>query len=378
MAKKGKQLKKRGPARRRKIEEHQNKIRSTARRPFFYVNEDTDDAGGGGGGANSDAESELVTEPNPDDSTHCLWVFEPLDLDEMSIGQVLEVWKYREYLCGSKEVAAEALAIIEVENEVVDSYEGWIEYIRRDEVARLNVPFLPSDSEQSYYKEIARNALSRSQVLKLNGDEVREAWSNRPDSFLSVEAACQALALLRENYGVVSNSSWQGLLNHPEIEKIKDYLTNEDEASALSTGVEEKNRNTLSVDLRKRESKTAVVREGQASFRFLVVENFYGCCCVTGSNVNQVLEAAHIMPYSGRHSNSLENSLCLRVDFHRLFDKFLISIDPESNELKVSDVIRKDRYYCGFEGVNITRGRIKASRLFLNKHFDEFLKRQDA
>lgn len=378
MAKKGKQLKNRGPARRRKIEDHQNKSKSTARRPFFYVNEDTDDSGEGDGGSNSDVESELVAESNPDDRTHRLWVFEPLDLGDMSIEQVVEVWSHREYLCGSKEVAAEALAIIEVESEIVDSYKGWKKYIKRDEVAKLDVPFLPSESEQSYYKEIERNALSRSQVVRLNDDQVREAWSDRPDSFLSVEAACQALALLRENHGVVSNSSWQGLLSHPEIEKIRNYLTNEDEASDLSTGVEEKNRDTLSVDLRKRESKTAVVREGQANFRSLVVDNFYGCCCVTGSSVSQVLEAAHIMPYSGRHSNSLENSLCLRVDFHRLFDRFLISIDPESNELRVSNIIRKDRYYGGFEGMKVTRGRVRASRLLLNKHFDEFLKRQDA
>ncbi|WP_136253768.1 HNH endonuclease [Onishia niordana] len=62
---------------------------------------------------------------------------------------------------------------------------------------------------------------------------------------------------------------------------------------------------------------------------------------MTNSDIIEVLEAAHISPYSGAQSNRLDNSLCLRVDIHRLFNKLLLNTDPEASVVRLSDVIKK-------------------------------------
>ncbi|MDF9433129.1 HNH endonuclease [Chromohalobacter israelensis] len=364
---------------RRRIEDHQNKIGATTRdkRVAWQVAENIhDDVSDNDDDLAVDVEAKRGSEPSSDDEVHFLWVFEPEDLDGMSIEQVDEVWKHREQLCGSKEAAAEALAIVEASAGVVESYQGWQAYVNRDEVVSLKAPFLSDDSEQSYARVIEKNALTRAQVLELGNDDLKAAWKNRPNSFSSVQAACQALALLRERAGVVAVSNWQGVMSHPEIEKIKDDLPVEAGLDDFFEDVRVESKGASSVDLRKRAQRIHVVREGQRDFRLSVIDNYYGGCCITNSGVVEVLEAAHISPYSGPQSNRLDNSLCLRVDIHRLFDKFLLSIDPESNVVRLSDVIKKDRQYGELEGLQVTKGRVKASKYLLSQHFRTFVKRQ--
>jgi predicted restriction endonuclease len=48
------------------------------------------------------------------------------------------------------------------------------------------------------------------------------------------------------------------------------------------------------------------------------------------------LEAAHILPYRGRHTNHTANGLLLRSDLHTLFDLKLIAVDVEGMTLLVS------------------------------------------
>lgn len=212
---------------RRRIEGHQNKIgarardKKVARQLAETVRDDVWDAYDSAVKAEGDFN---LKPPETDVPENYLWVFEPADLDDMSVKQVFEVWINREQLCGSKEVAAEALAIIEVADGVVERYQGWQGYINRVEISALEVPFLSDDSEESYVNGIEKNALNIAHVLELSDDDVKLAWKNRPDSFASIEAACQALALLRKKAGLVNSSAWQALIEHDEIEKLKDYL----------------------------------------------------------------------------------------------------------------------------------------------------------
>jgi hypothetical protein len=79
-------------------------------------------------------------------------------------------------------------------------------------------------------------------------------------------------------------------------------------------------------DARERLAKEIVVRRGQPAFRRKLLKN-YGCCVVTGSRVESILEAAHIVQYSGPDSNHISNGLLLRADVHTLFDLGLISVE---------------------------------------------------
>lgn len=52
-------------------------------------------------------------------------------------------------------------------------------------------------------------------------------------------------------------------------------------------------------------------------------------CAVTGCTVEAVLEAAHISPYRGDHTNDVTNGLLLRADIHTMFDCGLIKVDGD-------------------------------------------------
>lgn len=64
---------------------------------------------------------------------------------------------------------------------------------------------------------------------------------------------------------------------------------------------------------------------------------------MTGSTQTEVLEAAHIVPYSDTKNNSVENALCLRRDLHALLDAGLIKITP-SFFVEVSSKVSDDDY----------------------------------
>ena len=70
-------------------------------------------------------------------------------------------------------------------------------------------------------------------------------------------------------------------------------------------------------------------RDGQAQFRRDVIAAYQGRCCVTGCTQPQILEAAHIVPYSMARNHSVGNGLCVRSDIHSLFDCGLIGIGPD-------------------------------------------------
>jgi putative restriction endonuclease len=74
--------------------------------------------------------------------------------------------------------------------------------------------------------------------------------------------------------------------------------------------------------------QAVALRRGQATFRAELLEAYQGCCCITRTNAVAVLEAAHILPYRGEHTNRVDNGLLLRSDIHVLFDLGHIWIAP--------------------------------------------------
>lgn len=92
-------------------------------------------------------------------------------------------------------------------------------------------------------------------------------------------------------------------------------------------------------------------RRGQDKFRESLLSEFNNTCCVTGSTVISVLEAAHIISHSDETNYKVTNGLLLRADIHTLFDLNLIGVDQYgvvhiSDDLKLSE-------YDEYQGVNI-------------------------
>ena len=97
-------------------------------------------------------------------------------------------------------------------------------------------------------------------------------------------------------------------------------------------------------DARARITRDVVARQGQAQFRKMLIQAYAGCCAVTGCDKPYALEAAHIRPYRGEHSNIAANGLLLRADIHTLFDLALLAVNPATLTVVLSDQIAGDHY----------------------------------
>ena len=102
-------------------------------------------------------------------------------------------------------------------------------------------------------------------------------------------------------------------------------------------------------DNRKHVLRAIRERRGQGPFRKRLIKRYGGRCMISGCDLLDVVEAAHIWPYRGPDDNHPGNGLLLRADLHTLFDLDLLGIHPDSlrvsitKEVKCSDYATLDR-----------------------------------
>ena len=106
----------------------------------------------------------------------------------------------------------------------------------------------------------------------------------------------------------------------------------------LSRDFQQKNKAKLAIIQREQ-------RDGQPQFRTILLNHYNNKCAVTGCDVVDVLDAAHIIPYTESYDNSECNGIILRTDLHRLFDRGMISFDPNSGRLVLSNVLAQSTYF---------------------------------
>jgi putative restriction endonuclease len=97
-------------------------------------------------------------------------------------------------------------------------------------------------------------------------------------------------------------------------------------------------------DTRERQIAEVVRRRGQKKFRDALIAAYGGKCVITGCDATEALEAAHISPYQGEHSNHPQNGLLLRADLHSLFDLGLIGINPANMRVIISKQLLGTHY----------------------------------
>lgn len=116
-------------------------------------------------------------------------------------------------------------------------------------------------------------------------------------------------------------------------------------------------------DARQRAMQSMVVRQGQSRFRAALIDAYGGSCAITGCQVLPLLEAAHITPYLGPHTNDISNGILLRADLHSLWDLGLLALDPTSRVVWVSpSVVRVDADYAALLGKRVREPRVAAAR----------------
>jgi hypothetical protein len=86
-------------------------------------------------------------------------------------------------------------------------------------------------------------------------------------------------------------------------------------------------------DERKRTNVERVSRKDQGKFRDSLLKAFQGKCAITACDVERALDAAHIFPYRGQKTDCAWNGILLRLDLHRLFDSYLLTIDSLSGQV---------------------------------------------
>ncbi len=89
-------------------------------------------------------------------------------------------------------------------------------------------------------------------------------------------------------------------------------------------------------DERKRTNVFRVGRKDQQKFRDMLLDAFQGKCAITSCDLESALDAAHIFPYRGPATDFPWNGILLRLDFHRLFDRYLLTIDAQTGRVYLS------------------------------------------
>jgi hypothetical protein len=121
-------------------------------------------------------------------------------------------------------------------------------------------------------------------------------------------------------------------------------------------------------DERTRNLALIVQRRGQSEFREALLCTYNSTCCFSGCTVEQVLDAAHIVPYQGSATNHVRNGLLLRTDLHTLFDLGLITVDAATLTILV-DPSLAGTTYAEFDG-----RPIRAPRDPKDRPAEQFLK----
>lgn len=117
-------------------------------------------------------------------------------------------------------------------------------------------------------------------------------------------------------------------------------------------------------------------RIGQQRFRTQLFEAYAGRCAVSGCNVDEALEAAHIENYSGPKSQAASNGILLRRDLHSLFDAHLISFELVRGDYQLcGSYLLQHTDYATFAGSVLREPdehRFRPNARFLEAHRAEF------
>lgn len=118
------------------------------------------------------------------------------------------------------------------------------------------------------------------------------------------------------------------------------------------------------------------LRRGQPAFRKSLLEAYDSTCAVTGSKVLSVLEAAHISPFKGAHTNVVTNGMLLRSDIHTLFDLFHLSVRADWS-IELAPHLRQTEYEK-FHGKRLAlvpaRSDLQPRGDLLEAHHETFVK----
>lgn len=96
-------------------------------------------------------------------------------------------------------------------------------------------------------------------------------------------------------------------------------------------------------DARNRAAALIVRRQGQPEFRKKLLKAYHNRCAISRCDCPDALEAAHIRPYKGAHTNHIKNGILLRGDIHTLVDLGKIRIGSDY-KVRICDELQSTVY----------------------------------
>ena len=120
--------------------------------------------------------------------------------------------------------------------------------------------------------------------------------------------------------------------------------------------------------------------DGSSWIKMALLSAYAGSCAITGTDVREVLQAAHINPYRGKRSQVVNNGILLRADMHLLYDAHLVSVDPDSLELRMSERLGASDYlrYNKVALRSPDNPKLAPSRDLLAIHYEQFRRENPA
>jgi putative restriction endonuclease len=117
-------------------------------------------------------------------------------------------------------------------------------------------------------------------------------------------------------------------------------------------------------------------RVNQEVFREMVIANYEGKCAITGIDIQPLLFASHIIPWSENKQERLnpENGICLSAFYDRAFDKGYIGVN-ENLEILVSKHLKKKEHtdYYSKHFLQLKGAKINSPNKYLpRKEFLEY------
>ncbi|MFB2891470.1 HNH endonuclease [Aerosakkonemataceae cyanobacterium BLCC-F50] len=192
---------------------------------------------------------------------------------------------------------------------------------------------IPITEEQAYYN-----------ILELLGQDTRNMWTPTVDIALVVTQQIKQLypaagELLMELEMTIdgcrhaSDDIRQLLI----VRNNSSYIleTDEDEQAETADNSTIPDYSPVASDRRQVAMRQIRVRRGQSAFRKALRSRYGEQCMITGCNLMEVVDAAHISPYRGEEDNHPDNGLLLRTDLHTLFDLDFLGIHPESLRIQL-------------------------------------------
>lgn len=211
---------------------------------------------------------------------------------------------------------------------------------------QVNYPDVNHGDAQQDASHLSVNSPSRH-----NYDKTRKSFRSdqgHPRDLLFIEKRNETT--FYTNYNVQKHGVWDLRMNAADRWEAFRVFTAEEILEQAHKAIESDITEAIHTDhdARVRELRSVALREGQHAFRSALLTAYNNKCAITGSCVVAILEAAHIFPYRGKHTDRVDNGLLLRADIHTLFDKGLIYIDT-NGYIQIDNCLLNSEYneLCG-------------------------------